>query len=206
MSFSGWRTDTRHSTEVRWYLLPQRERTGVTLIEILVVLAILAVVVGLALPRLDSARFRADANVRLVRMALEEAQKLSTQQKHDVIVSFDITGGRIRVLEDRDSSRSLTVGEPVAWRGLTEGARFAVPPTGINGPVATAVGSDSVATLDAMPTVVFHRNGTASSNIEIYIQVEGKRANTVRAVTLEGLTGRTHAYKYSSSAWKSGGN
>ena len=188
--------------------LPLREsRRAVTLIELLVVLAVLAVLVGLALPRLDNARFRADANVRQVRTALQQAQRLSRKQQHDVIVSFDITGGRIRVIEDNDNSRTHTAGEHVAWRGLTDGARFVVPVAGISGPVAAAVSGTNMANMDGMPTVTFHGGGSATSNIEVYLQVDGKKkANAVRGVTLEQSSGRTQWYSYIGALWKIGGN
>ncbi len=204
MSFSGLLTDIQRLTSVRCFAARTNQiaRRGVTLVEFLVVLAILAVLVGLGLPRLDSARFRADANVRLVRMALQQAQTLSAQRQHDVVVSFDLSGGRIRVLDDSDNSRSLTAGEHVAWRALTEGARFAVPAAGINGAVATAVSGSSVATLDGMPTVTFYRNGSLSSGVEVYIQVDGKKENVVRAVELVQSTGKTQSYRYTGAAWK----
>lgn len=180
-------------------------RAGFSLIELLVVLAVLAVMVGLAVPRLDSSRFRADANVRLVRMALQQAQRLSLQQQHDVLVSFDIAGGRIRVAEDTDNNRAVGASDPVVWRALTEGAVFAIPSTGINGTVSSAVVGSNLVTLDGMPTLTFHRSGAASSNLEVYISVPGRGKNAVRGVTLLQATGRTEWKKLIASTWKSGG-
>jgi prepilin-type N-terminal cleavage/methylation domain-containing protein len=210
MSFSVSRMDTRYSSSVLSNGLcaatraAVRTRRGVTLVEALVVLAVLAVVVGLTLPKLDSARFRADANVRQVRVALQEAQRLSQERQHDVIVSFDIAGGRIRLLEDTDNNHSVTAGEPVAWRGLTGGGHFTVPAAGISGSVTSPVAGNSVATLDGMPTITFHRSGSASSSVEVYLQVDGGNGKAVRAVTVAQSTGRTQWFTHTGEAWKTG--
>jgi prepilin-type N-terminal cleavage/methylation domain-containing protein len=180
-------------------------RGGVTLIEVLVVLAILAVIVGLALPRLDTAGFRADANVRHVRTTLQRAHRLAQQQQHDVIVSFDTVAGRIRTVEDSNSSGRADLGEHVVWRGLTDGARFVVPPAGISGAVSSAVAGKSISALDGMPTVTFHRDGSGSSNLEIYIQVRGSRSDAVRGVTLARSSPTTHWHRLVGGAWKAGG-
>jgi prepilin-type N-terminal cleavage/methylation domain-containing protein len=183
----------------------EMKRDGFSLIELLIVLAVLAVLVGLALPRLDSASFRADANVRLVRMSLQQAQRLALQQQHDVLVSFDVAGGRIRVAEDTDNNKAVGGGEPVTWRALAEGAKFTTPSAGVYGAVATPVVGSALSTIDGMPSIVMHRSGSASSNLEVYLMVTGKKADAVRGVTLIQATGRTDWFKRIGAAWKAGG-
>jgi hypothetical protein len=172
---------------------------------LLVLLAVLTVLVGLTIPRLDSARFRADANVLLVRMTLQEAQRLAVRQKHDVMVSFDIDAGRIRVAEDRDNDGNISAVEPVHWKGLTDGARFVSPARGIAGAPAEPVSGSAIFRLDGMPTVTFYRGGTSNTGLEAYVQVDGRRSPVLRGVTLVQSTGRTEWFKFTGSEWRSGG-
>ena len=182
----------------RW----QASRRGLSLIEGLIILAVLAVLVGLALPRLDTAAFRADANARLVRTTLQQAQKRALDQKHGVIVSFDIPGGRVRVADDADNNRVLSEGEPVVWRTLTDAAHFYTPSPGINGPVSDAVTGGALEMLYGMPTVTFYRDGIPSSALEVYLLVKGGRGDAARGITLVQSTGRPEWFKRVGSQWR----
>jgi hypothetical protein len=135
---------------------------------------------------------------------MQYAQRRSLQQQHDVIVSFDVSMHRIRILEDQDNDGTADAGEPLQWRQLAEHGRFVVPATGVNGSVAAAVIGDNLKTIDGLPSVIFHRSGSASSSAEVYLRVNGKRRDWLRGVTLVRSTGRTAWYKYVGTQWKDG--
>jgi Tfp pilus assembly protein FimT len=176
----------------------------VTLLELLIVIAIMGVMVAIGVVRLESARYAADANVRLIRSQLQLAQRRALQQQHDVIVSFEIAGNRIRILEDLNNSGSADAGEPVQWRALSDNGRFVTPGAGISGPAVAPVTGDNLRTIDAMPSVVFHRSGSASTSLEVYLRVSGRRDDFLRGVTLLQSTGRTEWYRYAGSIWHEG--
>src|SRR4051794_6372065 len=83
-------------------------RSGFTMLEVVVVLLITGIVAGLAIPRIDITRYKADAVVTSVRSAMQQAQRASLVAQYDVIVSFDITGGRIRIAWDANNDHYIT--------------------------------------------------------------------------------------------------
>jgi prepilin-type N-terminal cleavage/methylation domain-containing protein len=185
--------------------LRRRPRAGFTLIEMMVTLVIMGILLGMSVFRLDTARYVADANVRLVRYALQHAQRLSLEQQRDVIVSFDTVTGRIRVGLDRDNSKTITGNEPRIWRTLEEGARFTKPSVGVTGTVAAAVTGSNLKIIDGFQSLTFHRDGSASSTLEVYLRVTGHSKPAQRAVTLVQSTARTDWFQKSTGSWTKGG-
>ena len=181
-------------------------RSGLSLIEALVILAVLSVLVGLAIPRLDSAAFRADANVRLVRSTLSEAKRVASDGGHNVLVSFALDDGRIRVVQDSDNNGAASPGDKISWKGLTDGATFVSPTVGVSGEKGIPPIAGSTLTLiDSMPTVILLKDGSASSSMQLYLQVRGARSNAERSVSLIDTTGHTQWFRMTRSGWKRGG-
>lgn len=188
--------------------LPARRarRGGHTLVETIIVLSMLTVIAGIALPRINYSAMRLDANVRVVRSVLQQAWRTAIQKQHDILVSMDVATGRIRVLEDADNDGQPTAGERVRWRPLEEGAGFGVPPSGVNGPVTQPVSGSGVRTVSSMPTIIFRRNGSTSGDVEIYITATYRGVAEYRGVTVAQATGRTEWFRRVNSAWwRSGG-
>ncbi len=184
----------------------QLRRRGHTLIELIIVTSVLTVIAGMALPRLNYTAMRLDANVRVVRSALQQAWRMSIQKQHDVLVSMDIAGGRIRVVEDNDNDGQPGSGERVTWHPLQEGARFAAPAAGVNGAVSGPVVGPGVRTVTSWPTITFHRNGSTSGDAEVYIAADNRGVTEFRGITVAQATGRTEWFRRVNSAWwRSGG-
>jgi len=169
----------------------RRARGGFTLIEIMMVVVIIALVAGFAVPKLNVAKFKADAGARVVVSTMQLAERTAVQRQHDVVVSFDLGQNRMRIHEDRDNDRSLDTGEPVRWRSLEEGIRFRTPPRTISGGTGTAavVGAD-IRTVDGMPTIIIHRDGSTNTSAEIYLTTPRTVATDFRAIRLTQATGR----------------
>ena len=77
-----------------------RVRRGFTLAETMVVVVITGMMVTLAIPRVDTTKWRADAIATIVRTTLQYAQRQAITRQHDMVVSFDTTGERIRTFWD----------------------------------------------------------------------------------------------------------
>lgn len=177
-------------------------RRGFTMMEVVVVVALTGLIVGLAYPRIDVSRYKADAVVTSVRSSMQQAQRASLVAQYDVIVSFDVSGRRVRLIWDANNDHNISTGERVLWSPLTSGNQFATPVNGVknNSGTAAVVGA-TVRTMDNMPTVTFHRDGSLSSDLEIYMSTTG-HPTLWRAVTVVQATGRTDWFRLSTQTGK----
>jgi len=178
---------------------------GFTLVEMLIAIVLIAVIAAFALPRLDFVDMRLDANMRIVRSVLQQSWRASIQKQHDLVVSFDVATHRVRIVEDMDNDGAIDSGERVSWRPLEEGVLFDVPPAGVNGSVGAAVAGPGVRTLTAFPSVIFHRNGSTSGDIEIYLSAQKRGGKGWRALTVAQTTGRSDWFRAVNGTWQSGG-
>lgn len=175
------------------------------MLEVVLVLVISGIVVTFALPKLDLTRYRADATAQLVRTLLQQAQRAAIVQQHDMLVSFDAQGNRMRVVWDANDDAALSVGERATWHSLEAGSRFGVPSAGIDGVVTSAVSGSGLRSVDGFPTLVIHRDGSTSGDAAIYLETLA-HSRAFRAITVTQSTGRTDWYRQSESgAWARGG-
>jgi len=179
-------------------------RRGFTLAEIMVVVVISGMMIALAIPRIDTTKWRADAIATIVRTTLQYAQRQAITRQHDMVVSFDTTGERIRTFWDTDNSGAINGTERVTWRGLDVGILFTDPTVnGITGTTITKpVSGSTIATLSGYPTVTFHRDGSVSTDAEIYIKVAAHGPPWYRAIRLTQATGRVDWYRLNAEQGK----
>jgi hypothetical protein len=74
-------------------------------VELIVVLAMIAIVVGFAAPRIDFIHFEIHGAVQRVNSTVMAAQRTAIKRQHNVIVAFDVEGGLIRIHEDANNNR-----------------------------------------------------------------------------------------------------
>jgi len=180
-----------------------RRRRGFTLVETLVTLMITGVLLRVMLPKIAVTRYRADSVAQQLRSTFQQAQRTSLLRQHDVLVSFDTVGHRVRVVWDANNDGAVNSGERVIWRSIETGNRFVVPSAGVVGSVASSVNGTALRAVDGMPTLVFHRDGSVSTDAEIYLVTAGQAAAAgFRAVLLIQATGRSEWYRQSSGTGK----
>lgn len=182
-------------------------RAGFTLAEIMVVVVITGLMITLAIPRVDMTKFKADAIATIVRTTLQTAQRQAITRQHDMVVSFDTTGERIRTFWDQNDDGAISTGtnaERVTWHGLDVGILFTDPAVnGVSGgAIHVPVSGASIGSLDGYPTITFHRDGSASSDAEIYIKVAAHGPPWYRAVTVTQSTGRVEWYRLNAETGK----
>ena len=175
-----------------------------TTTELIVVIVIIGIIAGFAIPRVNFTQFQVDAGVRLVRSQVQIAQRLAVTRQYNVIVSFDQVNHRVRMLEDNNNNSAYDAGERVTWVNLDDGVNFATPPIGVNGPVAGAIDGTNLATVDGLPSIIFRRNGAGNSDLEVYLTSRRASPSDFRGVTMLKSTGHTDWYKYVGSMWTPG--
>ena len=180
-----------------------KRRTGFSMIELLMVMVIISLTAAWALPKFSIARYRADAAGRLVRTQLSTAQRLAITRQSDVIVSFDVTYNRLRVVQDFNNNDTLNTGDIINYRGLEEGAKFVTPAwAGPNGttPTAPFVGA-GLRTISSLPSIIFHRDGSGSTDLEVYVTMRDAVKEEYRCVVVTGSTGKTDLFKWNGVTW-----
>lgn len=185
-------------------MLPNRcrsaTRSAFTIIEIVVVLVMLSVIAGMAIPRLNLSQYRADAAAQQVRSVFQTAQRTSLTRQYDVIVSIDTAQMGLRIAEDINNNGSIEVSEWKFWRPLGEGNRMSVPPKGLNAAtISNSVVGANLVTVTSLPSIIFHRDGSSGTDAEIYMSSTHKGRTDFRLVTLTRATGRTELYRLSTS-------
>ena len=179
-----------------------RPESAFTVIELMIVIAIIGIVAAFAYPKVNFTQFRVDAAARTVRVALQNAERLAVTRQYDVVVSFDTVNSRIRILEDNNNNAIVDAGEHVIYAQLEDSVHFAVPPAGLSGPVGSPISGSSIKPVDGMPTMIFHRDGAASSDAEIYITSRRADHNDFRCVRVIQSTGRTLWWRYLNDTWE----
>lgn len=180
-------------------------RRGMTVFELLVVMAVMSVLAAIALPKINLHQFRIDAGVRSVQGALMQSERYAVQRQHDMIVSFDIPGGRVLIIDDQNNNGAADPGEKVMIRPLEDGVRFLAPPAAIGGGVVAAVAGATLQTLGGYPSIIFHRDGATSSDLQVYITSTRPNATDFKALNVTKSTGHVDYYSYSTGTWQRGG-
>jgi len=145
-----------------------------------------------------------DSGARTVRVALQNAERLAVTRQFDVVVSFDVAGKRMRILEDGNNNDAVDNGERITYAALEDGVHCKIPPAGRSGPVTSPIFGSNIKTIDGMPSIVFRRDGAASTDLEVYLASSKELANDWRAIQVVQSTGRTDWYRYLNSLWKAG--
>jgi prepilin-type N-terminal cleavage/methylation domain-containing protein len=185
---------------------PRSGRAGFTLIEAVMVVTIIGIVAGMAIPKAGYSTYLASSGARVLATTLAYAQRQAISQQSDIRVAFDVATNQIRVHEDRNNDNVIDQGERVAFTSLPEGIAF-----GRGAAAARPLGAATVSftrTQGVLPVLVFRRDGTASENGVVYLSTvaglsTGHDTDT-RAIEVSRATGRVSWYSYGTGSWKDG--
>lgn len=204
-------TDDEHRVIVprarrfRTVTTPRTRRRAFTLIEILMVMALIGILAGWAVSRVSTTRYRMDANIRLLQNLLIGAQQTAIARNIHVQLMFDASSDdqhRVRILLDADNDGQVSVSETVTYRAL-DGARFLSPTTTIDGDTpAYATGSGLVGSRPPLlQAISIGPNGALAGDVVIYIGTVAGRGNDLRALAITGATARTAFWSHAGGSW-----
>jgi prepilin-type N-terminal cleavage/methylation domain-containing protein len=179
-------------------------KRGFTMIETILVLVIIGVVAAIGLPRLDAFKYRSDGTAVMIRSLLMQAQREAVVGQHDLIVSIDTLKHRMVLGFDKDNDGTVEVSERIRTQALPENSKFASPPQALGTSGLTAYGAiyaEGLKNVSSMPSVVFRRDGSVSSALELYTTSVLKRAKDFRVTTVVQATGRTEFLRYDGKSW-----
>ena len=184
------------------FLTRTRSQTGTSLLEMLLVVAIMAVVGGMATARLSSAlrAIQSDGAMRIVMTELSTARDMAMTQRRNMEIQF-VGGNWVRVIRHEAPGVATTVLRSVA---LESNATFSlaagVPDT------PDAFGNNGAVAFGAAQTVMFGTDGTLidangnPANGSVFLTIASEPLSA-RAVTVLGATGRVRGYKWYGTGW-----
>lgn len=166
------------------------------------VVALIGIVAGWAVTRIDTSSYRMDANVRLLQNVLIGAQQTAITRNVNVQVTLDAANERVRILLDADNDGEVSTGETVSYRALT-GAQFLTPESTIDGATEFYItGPGRLAGRPALQQAIrFAPNGNLSGDVVIYLGTAPGRTRDLRALAIAGATSRTAFWSYATGAW-----
>jgi prepilin-type N-terminal cleavage/methylation domain-containing protein len=179
--------------------------SGFTLFELLVTMSVMSILAAIALPRVNLHQFRVDAGIRLTQSALQQSARLAVQRQHDVYVSFDVPRKRLLIVDDKNNNGSADGDEKQQWQVLEDGVRFAAPPQAIPGNNLAAIAGSNLKAIGGFPTIIFRRDGAASTDLQVYVTSTRPDAVDFKALSVTRSTGHVDYYSYVTGRWQRGG-
>lgn len=173
-------------------------RRAFTLIEILLVLALIGIFAGWVATRVNLSAYRIDAATRMVQNVIIGAQQTAITRGTDVTLRFDRQNHRVEM-------RFLFNGsDRVVSRPLPEGARFIIPSQSVDGAAADFADGPGVETsgVTYLRDVRIAPNGTIPrGDFVVYLGTVATRPNDQRALAVRGATTKVTFWTHNGGAW-----
>lgn len=169
------------------------------------VMVLIGILVAIAYPSIASMRWSAESAMLQIGTTLQAAQREAVARQFDVVVVFDATNSRLRIIYDANSNGAADGGERIRGVSLEKQIVF-----GRGGAPARPFGAGPVTLSDGTQTLIFHRNGSASASGGLYLTStraaagEAKRIRDARAIEIVRATGRIEWFRYNNPSWMRG--
>ena len=99
-------------------------RSGISLIELLVVLVIISIVLSFAAWKIDVARYQINGDQRSVGSALIATQREAIAKQHNMLAVFDAAHHSMRIVSDTNNNGTAEPGEHVRTIMLGDRVRY----------------------------------------------------------------------------------
>ncbi|MBY0488447.1 MAG: GspH/FimT family pseudopilin [Gemmatimonadaceae bacterium] len=180
-------------------------RRAFTLIELLIVIVMIAVLSGLALPRLRVERSQVDGAARTITSAMLAARSDAIARGHNVLIVFDTAARIVRTVWDANNNLQIDANEKTRPALLGERVAFArgagIP--SFNGATAQF---PTLQSIGGRPALVIQRNGALDRAGTLYLTSRRGQAGgpfvDSRALRLDRATGRATVFLYANTGWR----
>jgi len=186
-----------------------RDKKGFTMIELLIVVAIIAVTAAIAIPNIISwiPTMRVNSAARDIVSEMQLARMKAVSERNNYVITFDTSTNQYSIYDDNDSNFS-TSNVLVKTVNLPSGIQFGYI-AGKNPSNDDITGSVQFGATSSPIRETFIPNGTANLMGSVYLipteDIAGSRRDRQRAITVI-LTGRIKLWKYdaggSPGPWK----
>lgn len=180
-------------------------RRAFTLIELLIVIVMLGVLAGIALPRLRIEQAQVDGGARTITSALMAARADAVGRGHNVLVVFDTAARVVRTVWDANNNLRIDAGEKTRPAVLGERVAFARG-AGVPAYDGALAQFPAMQTVSGLPALVVQRNGALDRGGTLYLTSRRGRAGgalvDARALRLSRATGRATVYVYARTGWR----
>jgi prepilin-type N-terminal cleavage/methylation domain-containing protein len=186
-----------------------RNYRAFTLIEMVIVIALIAVITAMALPQVNYTAYRVDSGTRAVRAAFQRAENYAVSSQHNQLVAIDVPNGEVYIVDDINNNLAADPGEHITAVPLQDGVIFATPPTNTTWTgAALATSPLNAASLisvtingNSLPAFVFRSDGAASTSLQLYVTSLRRLVNDWRGINVTQATGRADWYKDQAGTW-----
>jgi prepilin-type N-terminal cleavage/methylation domain-containing protein len=176
-----------------------RAKNGFSLIELIIVMAIISILVGFALPQVAASKraLRWEGISREITSQLRYARQQAIAQEKSFIVEYN-DADKTLVTSNEDGSvirRVSLVGGGVGLNEFVYGLPTELPTTAKSLPDKTNLTDIK----DGKVSIVFTPNGGTSSSGALYIYNTSSPKETLRAISILSATGRVKTWRYNNA-------
>jgi prepilin-type N-terminal cleavage/methylation domain-containing protein len=183
----------------------RRSAQGLTLIELLIVIAMVGILAGLVLPKVRIDNSQVDSAARTLGMSLMVAQREAASRQHNVLLVFDTTAHTITTVWDANSNGVIDAGEKTRPFLLPERVTLGRP-SSVSALASASSSIPTMATVGGKPMLIVQRNGSLDRSVTLYLTTKMSMAGSAtvdaRAVVLARATARPEWYAWTGSAWR----
>lgn len=179
---------------------------GFSLVELLLVIAVVGILALLVLPKIRLDNAKVDAAARTLTLALMVAQREAASRQHNVLLVFDTTASTMTTVWDANNNGRRDNGEKTRPFLLAEHVVLGRPATVPALGTATLGVPSMATTADGRPMLILQRNGSVDRSVTLYLTssaaLAGSKNVEARAVTIARATAHPEWYAWTGSRWR----